>query len=82
MDISQFAHWAAAQGVSPQAVDSKLVRRYIAHLSEQHCAPSTSARKLASLRALFSSQREHGLIVQNPADLVSTPAGPRIYPLC
>ena len=31
------------------------------------------ARKLAALRALFDSQREHGLIAQNPADLVSTP---------
>jgi integrase/recombinase XerC/integrase/recombinase XerD len=49
------------------------VRRYIALLSEKHAAASTTARKLAALRALFSSQREHGLIAQNPADLVSTP---------
>ncbi len=80
VDISQFAQWAAAQGVTPETVDPKLVRRYIAHLSEQHVAPSTSARKLASLRALFSSQREHGLIVQNPADLVSTPRRPAHLP--
>jgi integrase/recombinase XerC/integrase/recombinase XerD len=49
------------------------VRRFIAWLSERHAAPSTSARKLAAIRALFSSQREHGYISQNPADLVSTP---------
>jgi site-specific recombinase XerD len=49
------------------------VRRYIARLSEQNRAPATSARKLAALRALFASQREHGQISQNPADLVSTP---------
>jgi integrase/recombinase XerC/integrase/recombinase XerD len=73
VDISQFARWAGAQGITPETVDPKLVRRYIARLSEQHVAPSTSARKLASLRAFFSSQREHGLIVHNPADLVSTP---------
>ena len=36
-------------------------------------APATCARKLASLRALFESPREHGLIAQNPADLVATP---------
>ena len=36
-------------------------------------APSTSARKLAAMRALFNSQREHGLIAQNPAELVATP---------
>jgi integrase/recombinase XerC/integrase/recombinase XerD len=50
-----------------------LVRGYIARLSEAGAAPSTSARKLAALRALFASQREHGEIADNPADLVSTP---------
>jgi len=49
------------------------VRRFIASLSEQGYAPSTSARKLAALRALFSSRREHGQMTHNPADLVSTP---------
>ena len=49
------------------------MRRYVALLSSRGAAPSTSARKLAALRALFASQREHGLIAQNPADLVSTP---------
>jgi site-specific recombinase XerD len=79
LDVGQFARWSAARGVSPEEVDPKAVRRYIAHLSERsdvghdRAAPSTSARKLAALRALFSSQREHGRITQNPADLVSTP---------
>jgi site-specific recombinase XerD len=91
IDVDQFASWASGRGLSPQQVDSKAVRRYIAHLSERGrastgrrapagdrpgeapAAPSTSARKLAALRALFASQREHGHIAQNPADLVSTP---------
>ena len=89
VDVGQFARWASARQLAPQQVDSKAVRRYIAHLSdptaagrsapagdaksEAPAAPSTSARKLAALRALFASQREHGQIAQNPADLVSTP---------
>jgi integrase/recombinase XerC/integrase/recombinase XerD len=83
VDVGQFARWASERGLLPQEVDSKAVRRYIAHLSERapagarssetRAAPSTSARKLAALRALFASQREHGRISQNPADLVSTP---------
>lgn len=78
VDLEQFACWADAHGLSPASVDAKAVRRYVAHLSERTpgqpgAAPSTAARKLAALRALFSSQREHGLIPQNPADLVSTP---------
>ncbi len=73
VDLRQFAAWASAQGVALADTGPKTVRRYIAHLSQRGAAPSTSARKLAALRALFSSQREHGLIAQNPADLVSTP---------
>jgi len=72
-DVRQFAEWALAEGLVPRGVGPKAVRRYIAHLTQQNAAPSTSARKLAALRALFSSQREHGHIAQNPADLVSTP---------
>ncbi len=72
-DLRQFADWAHAQGLAPEDVGPKTVRRYVARLSEQGAAPSTSARKLAALRALFSSQREHGYVAQNPADLVSTP---------
>ncbi|MGO9321688.1 MAG: tyrosine-type recombinase/integrase [Solirubrobacteraceae bacterium] len=78
VDVGQFARWAIHRGLSPGDVDPKAVRRYVAHLSERSptghgAAPSTSARKLAALRALFASQREHGRISQNPADLVSTP---------
>ncbi len=73
VDLEQFAHWAAARRQAPSDVTSKTVRRYIAHLSERGAAPSTSARKLAALRALFQSQREHGAIAENPADLVTTP---------
>jgi site-specific recombinase XerD len=72
-DLAQFARWAAARGLQPSDVDPRDVRRYIADLSQRDTAPSTSARKLAALRALFSSQREHGLLAQSPADLVSTP---------
>jgi site-specific recombinase XerD len=73
VDLSQFADWATQRGLGPKDVGPRDVRRYVALLSEQNAAPSTIARKLSALRALFSSQREHGLIAQNPADLVSTP---------
>jgi site-specific recombinase XerD len=78
VDVGQFARWAIARGLAPDEVGPKDVRRYVAYLSERSqggdsAAPSTSARKLAALRALFASQREHGRVAQNPADLVSTP---------
>jgi site-specific recombinase XerD len=80
VDIGQFARWAASQGLEPQGVGPKVIRRYVARLSEERAAPATSARKLAALRALFRSQREHGLIAQSPTDLVSTPRQPSHLP--
>jgi site-specific recombinase XerD len=99
IDLAQFAAWAGGQGLAPQDVGPKAVRRYIAHLSSpprarpvtapagEHpraaarpAAPTTAARKLAALRALFGSQRQHGRISQNPADLVSTPRRPSHLP--
>ncbi len=73
LDIEQFSAWAGARGLQPADVGPKDMRAYVAALSERGLAPSTSARKLAAMRALFKSQREHGLIAQNPAELVSTP---------
>jgi site-specific recombinase XerD len=72
-DLAQFARWAAGRELEPKDVGPKDVRGYIAGLSERDVAPSTSARKLAAVRALFASLREHGLLAQSPADLVSTP---------
>ena len=73
VDLSQFACWASQRGLDPKDVGPRDIRRYVASLSAQSLSPSTTARKLSALRACFSSQREHGLIAQNPADLVSTP---------
>jgi site-specific recombinase XerD len=73
LDARQFAQWASARGLAPEGIDTKAVRRYVASLSEHGLAPASSARKLAALRALFASQREHGLISHSPAELVSTP---------
>jgi integrase/recombinase XerC/integrase/recombinase XerD len=72
-DVRAFAAWASGEGRGPQLLDAKAVRRYIARLSEAGAAPRTTARKLAAIRALFASLREHGLVGENPAELVSTP---------
>jgi len=73
IDTEGFAGWAAGLGVEPAAVSPRQVRRWVALLTGEGAAPSTSARKLAALRSLFDSLRRHGLAAQNPAELVSTP---------
>jgi site-specific recombinase XerD len=73
VDTLQFACWADAQDVAPSAIGPRDVRRYLAVLTERELAATTTARKLAAVRALFRSQREHGQIDQSPADLLATP---------
>ncbi len=73
VDTLQFACWTDAQEIAPSAVGPRDVRRYLAMLTERGLSATTTARKLAAVRALFRSQREHGHIEQSPADLLATP---------
>ncbi len=79
-DLRQFAVWASAARITPQDAGPRELRRYAATLSERRVAPSTVARKLAALRALFRALREHGVVTQNPAELVASPRRPRHLP--
>ncbi|HEX3850753.1 MAG TPA: tyrosine recombinase [Polyangiaceae bacterium] len=79
-DCRQLADWASARELDPDAVDLRTLRRYVAGLSEKGQAPSTVARKLAAVRALFRVQMQLGLITQNPADLVTAPKRPKTLP--
>ena len=72
-DLRQFVEWAIPQGLVPAAAGPRELRRYIAQLSAAGMAPASTARKLAALRALFASQREHGHIAHSPAELLATP---------
>jgi site-specific recombinase XerD len=80
IDTEQFARWATAARIEPAVVEPRHVRRYAAALSDRRVAPATLARKLASLRSLFGSLVEHGVLEQNPADLIPSPRRPRSLP--
>jgi len=73
LDTLQFARFADGRGLAPADVAVRDIRRYIATLSEAELAPTTTARKLAAIRALFRCLREHGQIAHSPADLIATP---------
>ena len=79
-DLRHFAAWCAAQGVAPEEVTPRVLRRYASVLSEAGAAPATLGRKLASVRALFRTLREHGTMAANPADLVAAPKRPAGLP--
>ena len=80
IDAEQFAGWASARTLEPEAVGVRELRRYLAELSERGNAPSTVARKLAALRALLRVQIELGARRENPAELLSSPKRPRRLP--
>lgn len=73
VDGAQFVRWADRNRLAPADVTPRALRRYAAGLTEAGQAPTTVARKLASLRALFRTLVEHGELQQNPADLLSAP---------
>ena len=62
-----------AQQLDPADIGHRVLRRYAGLLSEQGNGATTVSRKLAATRALFRALREHGVVAQNPADLVSAP---------
>lgn len=79
-DADQLARWASSRDLEPRDVDIRALRRYVAGLSEQGHAPTTTARKLATIRALFRVQLERGEVSHNPAELVAAPRRPRTLP--
>ncbi len=82
-DLEQFAAYLQPPGGRPPAlseVDHLLIREYLGHLHDQKLEKSSIARKLAALRSLFRFALREGMISQNPARLVSTPAVPKRLP--
>jgi site-specific recombinase XerD len=79
-DAAELAAWATAHGLGPADVGYPVLRRWAAHLSQRGAAPSTLARKLASVRALFRTLVEHGVLAANPADLLPAPKQPQRLP--
>jgi integrase/recombinase XerC/integrase/recombinase XerD len=80
VDLGQFALWCSEQGVAPQDVEPRMLRRYAAVLSGGDAVAATVGRKLAALRAFYRTMREHGHVSQNPVDLVPSPKRPRGLP--
>jgi site-specific recombinase XerD len=79
-DVAELASWAGAQRLAPADVDYRVLRRWAARLSEGGSAPSTMARKLASVRSFFRTLVEHGELHANPADLLPAPKQPHRLP--
>lgn len=80
IDAEQFARWATARALDPATVDIRALRRYAASLTERGQAPTTVARKLATLRGLLAVQVALGRRTENPAELLRSPKRPQRLP--
>ncbi len=86
LDVGELAYWAHGSGVPPEAVGHRVLRRYAAHLAApvreggRALSRPTVARKLAAIRSFYGHMVEHGVLDQNPADLVPSPRRPRGLP--
>jgi integrase/recombinase XerC/integrase/recombinase XerD len=84
VDLGQLALWARGQGLRPDELDARALRRYAARFGSlpphDRPAPATVARKLAAIRAFFRVLREHGHVAHNPAELLPAPKRPSKLP--
>ena len=73
VDLEQLATWAEAQGLNPEMLDFRALRRFAGVLSERGMSRSTVARKLASIRSFYAMLVRAGRLQASPADLISSP---------
>jgi integrase/recombinase XerC len=75
-DLAAFVEWTDRLGVEePGAVDRKVLRRYVSHLSTRGYARRTIARKAAALRRYFGWAQRSALVTVDPSAALSVPAG-------
>jgi integrase/recombinase XerC len=80
-DLAQFSTWADRGGISSlQALDRRLLRRYLAYLSARGYARRSIARKLSALKSLLRWAVSHDLVPSSPADELSSPKLDRPLP--
>jgi integrase/recombinase XerC len=82
-DLTQYQVYldgAGGEPVDPTSADPRKLRDYSAWLSGKGYAPSTIARRLASLRSFFRYQRRQGVVTTDPVAGLRNPKQPRRLP--
>jgi site-specific recombinase XerD len=75
-DLVAFTVWAGRAGhVAPEAVDRRVLRRYLAYLGTRRYARRTIARKASALRRYFAWLVRTGRLALDPAAGLSAPGG-------
>ena len=80
-DVREFVTWAERGGCpTPERLDHRVLRRYLAYLTTRGFARSTIARKAASVRAYVRFLARRGVIASDPGRSLRAPKGGRRLP--
>jgi len=84
-DVNQFveflsAQWGEERAYDWAAVDYRLVRRFLAELSQQRFDRSSISRKLSALRSFFRYLLQEGAVTHNPAAVAPVPQSEKRLP--
>ncbi len=82
-DLAQFQAYlveAAGEAADPTGADARRLRGYSAWLGGRGLAPSTVARRLASLRSFYKFQRRNGTVKLDPVGGLRNPKQPKRLP--
>jgi integrase/recombinase XerC len=82
-DVQQFMVFLTPPGEKTMPlshVDHRVIREFVGWSYDQRLEKSSVARKLAALRTFFKFCVRDGVVMQNPARLVSTPKLPKRVP--
>jgi integrase/recombinase XerC len=75
-DLAQFAQYlndTEGERADPTSADARRLRGYSAWMHGKGLAPSTIARRLASLRSFYRFERRQGAVQVNPAETLRNP---------
>jgi site-specific recombinase XerD len=80
-EVVRFAEWAGRSGLeSPEQVDRRVVRSYVASRTTQRLSAATVKRSLSVLRRYFAWAVREGRCRTDPTVGVTSPAGPSRLP--
>ncbi len=79
-DLADFQAFSVARKRQPENADSDLIRKYLKKLSGTGMAPSTSARRLSTLRQFFRFLHAEGVRDDDPSSAIDSPKQGRSLP--
>jgi integrase/recombinase XerD len=79
-DLADFQAFSVARKRQPENADGDLIRKYLKKLSGAGMAPSTSARRLSTLRQFFRFLHAEGVRDDDPSSAIDSPKQGRSLP--